>query len=284
MEVVMKSRFLFLATLLTVSAASAGQVTCYNDDSLEVINQDELMGGRLIIDCSGGPKVTFDVPGPNTGSVYLDGVKIYSGGMDPAIEARVAPTIVAILTQRGSLYLYSKGEGLRRWYDFGNRSMTDFKLSSSGSLMAITSTGALVANGHASSTHRKAVTLYASASGRVAALLDDGTIVDGDGVLYGRTVDPAGAVKIAADGTVVWMTRGGRIGSTRNGEIYSGADPAVSFKISDRGAVAYLTRDGKLGRDGHFLQSGAARVAQYRIQPSLAVTATTTDGKALVFR
>ncbi|PYV38457.1 MAG: hypothetical protein DMG09_11895, partial [Acidobacteria bacterium] len=113
-----KSGFLFLAMLLTVSVASAGQITCYNDDSLEMINQDALKGGRLIVDCSDNPQVTFDESGSNNG-VYLEGVKIYSGGSDPAIEARVAPTAVAVVTQR-SLYLYKKGEGLKRWYDFGS--------------------------------------------------------------------------------------------------------------------------------------------------------------------
>jgi len=276
-----KSGFLFLAMLLTVSVASAGQITCYNDDSLEMINQDALKGGRLIVDCSDNPQVTLDESGSNNG-VYLEGVKIYSGGSDPAIEARVAPTAVAVVTQR-SLYLYKKGEGLKRWYDFGSFSLREFKLSRNGSLVAITSTGALVVNGRANLTHSEVVALYASASGRIAALKDDGTIVDGDVVLYGK-VDPAVAVKVAADGTVVWMTRDGRIGSTRNSEIYRGADPAVSFKITDRGVVAYLTRDGRLGRDGFLLESGAARVAEYSIQRSTAVSATTSDGKALYFR
>ena len=278
----MKSAFLFLAMVLTVRAVSAGEVTCYNDDSLEIINQNELMGSRLIGSCPDSPQVVVE-SGRNNGSVYLEGVKIYDGGSDPAIEARVAPTAVAILTRSNSLYLYKKGEGLRRWYDFGSYGVRLFSLSRNGCLVAISATGALVVDGHAGSSYRKAVALYASASGRIAALMDDGTIVDEHAVLYGRTIDPAVALKVAADGTVVWMTSRGRIGSTRIGEIYSGVDPAVSFKITDRGAVAYLTLDGKLGRNGVFLQSGLDRVVGYKIQTSTAVSATTTGGKSVYF-
>ena len=278
----MKSAFLFLAMVLTVRAVSAGEVTCYNDDSLEIINQNELMGSRLIASCSDSPQVVVE-SGRNDGSVYLEGVKIYDGGSDPAIEARVAPTAVAILTRRNSLYLYKKSEGLRRWYDFGSYGVREFKLSRNGSLVAISATGALVVDGHAGSSYRKGVTLYSSASGRIAALMDDGTIVDEREVLYGRTIDPAVAVKVAADGTVVWMTSRGRIGSTRNSEIYGGGDPAVSFKITDRGAVAYLTLDGKLGRNGLFLQSGLDRVVGYKIQASMSVSATTTGGRSVYF-
>ncbi|MBI3544835.1 MAG: hypothetical protein HY075_16305 [Deltaproteobacteria bacterium] len=275
-------------------AARAADVNCYNDDSLDVINQDGLrvpiFGGPAPIpvpaDCSASPTVSLPNEYGNQREVRVDGKVVYDGSSDPAVEARVAPTgIVVLRTMRGSLYVYRTGrDRAEAWLEAGVHSVRDFRLARNGALLAISNEGALLVDGRVQSTIHHAERLYASASGRVVALLDSGAVVDRSGVLFEGRVDGAQAVKVAADGTVVWLTRDGKIGSTKHGHIYGSVDPAEKFKVNPSGHVAYLTREGRLGRDGRELSSFTVRIVSFTIQADGSVAAMDSDGNAVYFR
>jgi hypothetical protein len=269
-------------------------VGCYNDDSLDVINQDELRipwwGGPAPIpapaDCAAGPSVVIDGSYSEARRVLVDGVVAYDSTIDPPAEARVAPTgFVAIRTERGSVFVYRNRLGLRTWFQAGARSVTAFRMSREGNLIAATDDGQLVIDGREQRSIEHVVALLASASCRLVALMSDGSLRDERGTLYQRSTDPAVAVKVAADGTVVWKTQEGRIGSTKDARLYDHSiDPAVSFKVNAAGHVAYLTQDGKLGRDGRELSNGFTRITQYRIQRDGAVSAVDADGRGHYYR
>jgi hypothetical protein len=81
-------------------------------------------------------------------------------------------------------------------------------------------------------------------------------------------------IKLAADGTVVWLTADGRIGSTQNPGLYDKTtDAAVSFKVNAKGKVALVTDSGKLWRDGKPLEIGLNRIVDYKIYYTGAVAA-----------
>lgn len=279
------------------NAPTAVDVTCYNDDSQDVINQDAQpvpqWGGLPVVlnpaDCREGPVVSISDSGGHDYRVVVDGQAIYRDSADPVLEARVAPSgVVALLTRRGSVFVYDAHAaqlGVRPWFQSGAHAVSSFKLARNGGLLAITRDGYLVTDRGVQSMVHRPKSLYVAANSRFAVLMDDGRVLDGDvKELYRKTIDGAVAVKVAADGTVVWLTTEGRIGSTHDLSLHHAADPIVSFKINPWGRVAYLTRDGRLGRDGRLLDSGFVRVDRYTIHENGAVTAVDAHGRALYFR
>ena len=130
---------------------SEAQVTCYNDDSLDVINQDRQFipsikwpGTPAPSDCIYGPVVSLD----GRGRVFIEGILAYDKTFDRAIEARISPSgVVAILTQEGSLYRYKMGNKkmslgqLQLWFKSRIRGVGEFKLARNGNLIAQTSEG-----------------------------------------------------------------------------------------------------------------------------------------------
>lgn len=283
--------FLFLLGIsaFSFSHAIGAEVGCYNDDSLDVISQDELRlpiwGGPARIpnpaDCVNAPAVGIT----QEGDVIVDGRVVYRSRFDEAVEARVTPTgVVAIKTERGSLLVYEKAsDNLWTWLEAHVRAVADFKLARNGGLIAVGTNGELIVDGRVEHSVDQVQKLYASASGRLVALMSDGSIVDQRGVVYDQQTDEAVKVKVAADGTVVWLTESGKVGSTKAARLYRGLDQAVSFKVSPRGQVAYVTQSGKLGRDGRELHAGFDMIVDYKIHGSGVVTARDSRGRTYYF-
>lgn len=270
--------------------AQAAEVSCYNDDSQDVINQDELRGpiwgGPAQIpspaDCVNAPATAIT----EYGVVIVDGQAVYDGRFDSAVDVRVTPTgVVAIKTARGSLYVYNKAtNSLSVWLKAHVRAVADYRLARDGSIIARGMGGEPLIDGRVLSNINTVQSLYASASNRLVALLSDGSVVDARGTLYRENTQPAVRVKVAADGTVVWLTESGRLGSTKSKAIYDGLDAVVSFKVNPSGQVAYVTQNGRLGRDGKKLQTGSDTIVDYKIYANGHLSAQDAAGRTYYFQ
>ena len=274
-------------------------ISCYNDDSLDAVNQNvasiwvkptlgRIMGRSHFelepADCVQSPTVNLD----RDGIVRIDGKIAYENAMDPIVEARRAPSgIVALLTEKGSVWIYQNGS-VKVWYESQSyqTAVTAFVIARNGAVMASTREARLVVDGALDLSIRTVSQLKASVGGRTVALLDNGALRDAGGYLYQAVVDPIVDFKLAADGTVVWKSQQGRLGSTKTANIYDfTGDPVHNFKVSPSGRVAYITTSGKLMRDRQDLSSnGVLSITEYRIHADGSVTATATDGRELYFK
>ncbi len=266
-------------------------VTCYNDDSLDVINQDELRppiwGGPVVIpnpqDCIDAPAVFIN----EYGYVQIGQEFVYHNSWDRAVEAKTSPEgFVAIRTERGSLYVYKKREERDRrgifyqWYSGNWYPLVFFKMARNGNILGVTKEGFLVRNGQTDTKFSIVKALLASFSGRIVALLSNGEIVDQQESVYKNSWDMPQVLKIAANGVVVWNTQKGSVGSSVNPHLYSNfSDPVGSFKVNSFGRVAYLTQRGKLGRDTMMLYTDSSPVMNYKIYKMGEVKAYSFDGK-----
>jgi hypothetical protein len=295
----MKTSILLATLLFSSGLAHAAQVGCYNDDSQDIINQDALpaptypyppSGAPDPADCALAPAVFIDQNSAYGPRVRLGAEVVYDNTNDRVLEARVTPNgIIAILTERGSLYRYENHK-LSTWFSGGTHGVAQFKLSREGVLAATTKDGELVyshiGTGNVFASTARVARLLASRSGRIVAFLTSGEIIDSSGQrIFSNTIDHAMAVKIAANGVVVWLTEQGRLGSSSNEMLYKNAvDPVVSFKVNATGRVAYATHEGKLGRDGSPLDIGARSVVRYQISNTGEVQALDSEGNTHLFR
>lgn len=277
-------------------ASNALTVSCYDDDSQDVINQDGLSlplypngyaKAPVPSDCYWSPSVTLSEREGFGRAVKVDGVEVYRSTLDSPIEARTAPNgTIAILTERGQLLQYN-GAKLITWYAGAFEAVREFKLARDGELMAVTSSGQLVINGQIAYRGHRVEGLFASESNLIVALLDDGRIVSESGVLYSNVSDPAKKVKIAADGTVVFLTSTGRLGSIFKNLTQvmhsETVDPVVKFKVTAKGAVAYLTSQGRLGRDGQRLSTGIDHIVEFGISLDGSVTGVDAEGRQFCY-
>lgn len=305
----MKGLILGLAVFaLTTSALDANasvqlrqeaKVLCYNDDSQDSINQDALTSSTpglfpLIpdpIDCPKLESVQID----DDGNVLLLKKKVYSADRDgPAIEVKVAPNYtLGILTGRGSLYLYRKST-LIQWFKGEVSGAQEFKMARNGNLVAVNERGVLISENK--DTERKGelnretgstvAKIFAGRSGKVAALMEDGSVVVFYALVHDGKFDPAQKLKISASGAVVWLTSRGNILSLKREPIYkAGSDPAVSFKVNTAGRVAFLTLRGNLKRDDVVLyENSGININTYQIQTDGAVNAVDMNGRKLIFK
>lgn len=265
-------------------------ITCYNDDSLDAINQNLLASSWLKPaasvaepeDCKDNPSVTVN----KDGEVFLKGKKIFGSAANSALDVRVSPTsAVTILTRDARIFTYINSQ-LTEWLQGTGLRIGDFRMSRTGSVIARSEDGSLIINGkikmQGSGAH--VVQMLASACGQVVALMSNGAVVSEKGIVFHSAADNAKTIKVAANGTIVWLTETGKLGSTSTATIYSdGSDPVQVFKVNPKGRVAYVTHDGKLGRDGVALSTFGERVEDFRILSDGSVTAIDASGKAHTF-
>lgn len=281
---------------------------CYNDDSLDVVNQDELSPynpalGRLPqialpTDCD----QVVAASGDQNGVVRVAGRVVYrSRFQEPIDEIRGTPDgVYAIKTANGSIVLLrrtNRGEFEPQvWFHagFSSNAVREFKLSRTGEVIARTISNELVVGGQVDTGSAMVRELKASRSGRVIAVLDNGEIVDGTSFnASGGTgapirkpdFDAVVATKIAADGTVAWLTRDGVLASSRNGRISSDSfDRLTSFHLTANGRTASLSQDGRLLRDGlEIARYGAGHVKSYRIAADGSIAVELNDGAVLSY-
>ncbi len=288
---------LALAATLASTPAHA-QVTCYNDDSLEIINRDAAPFARYPFlrrtpqptDCYQAPSAVITA-GPNAGTVLLDGREVYHPGSNGrAIEVRTSPAGFAVIaTDLGRLLVATQSGSqwsVSTWFDGNGGRAVAFSLSRTGKLLAAREDGSLIVRGDAVFNGERVTSIKASRSGRLVALLESGRLVDDRGDrLFGNYSEQAIDFKISVTGEVFYVTRDGRLGSTRaRGYLFSGSsEKVVSYQVSESDDVAYATSAGRLFRNRDRLKLGTALVHSFRIWGNGRVTAVDTQGRAYEF-
>jgi hypothetical protein len=285
-----------IAPVAPVVTPVTAQVTCYNDDSLEVINRDEVQVAVFPFlpyrpqpaDCWQNPSVVI-----SRGNVKVEGRDLYDGfrRSDAAVEARISPAgFVVIRTVQGRLHLARKtgaAWSIREWFDGRGGQVAAFTLSRTGNLVAARTDGTLILNGEPQFTGERVVDFRAARNGDIAVLLQRGRIVDHNGRrLYdGAMSDPVVALKISVGGRIFYVTQSGKLGTEGRSWIHSTySDRVVSYQVSESDDVAYVTASGRLWRNGQQLRMGTANVQSYRIWADGRVTAVDTAGRSYEFR
>lgn len=298
----MKQRiFALVFGLLSASVAVAAPTLapCYNDDSLDEINDNRGMVGSPFYDwdqirptdCYGGATVGVDPEG----RVTVNGKTIYDRYRSVRVsQSALTPDgVVAFLTSDGKIHRYDAStERLTEWYSGRGGEAAAFKLSRTGELLAVSRYDRLITSNGVETRSPQITALFASRSGRIVALAQNGEVVDASGaVVLASRLSTHREVKIAANGVVVAKDDNGALVHETFGELHDGRfSKTRSFKINSTGGTAFDTEEGSLYRA---LKFGPAtrlhrawirdEITDYRISDDGAVIAVDVEGKTQVF-
>ncbi|MEW6058108.1 MAG: hypothetical protein AB1540_15995 [Bdellovibrionota bacterium] len=274
------------------SSAEEVLVRCYDDDSLNAINQEQVPWPRYpslprrpsVLDCGFAPQIEVRAQK----EIFINGRKVFDQSRSEISEVSVSPAgYLAVLTEDHRLYRIelarngARSDEVRLWYSsLGSTSIQDFRLLRNGQLVAMDDQGFLILDGVRQSRLPRAARIMVAGWDRVFVLLADGTVVDEKASVIHHGSDDVVDLKVASNGSIVWLTARGRLGNLQTENLVRWtSSPVVSFRMNPSGQVAYLTQDGELGRENERLPLGHKVVENFTIDSEGAVKVTTDKGE-----